>query len=120
VGPLASILRNIGKDSIQCRACRLVGNLAKEPCIVEQLHSEKITDAIVSLLVPGSGYSRATQQMAVRALRLVCRYAGMLSIRLVFHCIYSGCLSSQKHCTAQNILISVTFCFLFLGVGPPL
>lgn len=42
-------------------------------------------------------------------------YFTMLSIRLVFHCIYSSCWSSQKPCTAQNILLSGTF-FLFLGV----
>lgn len=72
MGPLASVIRNIARDSIQGRACRLVGNLAKEPCIVERLHNEMITDSIVSILVPGSGCSTATQQMAVRALRLVC------------------------------------------------
>jgi hypothetical protein len=71
VGPLATVIHNIARDSIQCRACRLVANLAKEPYIAEQLHMERITDSIVSLLVSGSGCSTATQQMAVRALRLV-------------------------------------------------
>lgn len=69
VGPLASIIHSIARDSIQCRACRLIGNLAQEPCIAEQLHNERITASVVAVLDADSGSSTATRQMAVRALR---------------------------------------------------
>lgn len=122
MGPLSAVIHNIARDSIQCRACRLVGNLAKEPYIAEQLHIERVTDSIVSLLVSGSGCSTATQQMAVRALRLVyynaCNSAcvcfvicSVPSSLLVLPPATPGhlILLSQKHCTEQNILLSFTF-----------
>lgn len=72
VNPLASVIHNISRDSIQCRACRLIGNLAQELSFAEQLHNENVTASIVALLDTDSGSSTATRQMAVRALRLVC------------------------------------------------
>ena len=71
MGPLALVIHNIGRDSIQCRACRLIGNLAQEHCIAELLHSERITASIVAVLVSDSGSSTDTRLMAVRALRFV-------------------------------------------------
>ncbi|XP_069694987.1 armadillo repeat-containing protein 5 [Periplaneta americana] len=68
---LASVINNVGKDSIQCRACRLVANLAQESDIAELLHKEEIVESIVTLLAADSNSSRATQQMAVRALRML-------------------------------------------------
>lgn len=117
MGPLSSVIYNIARDSIQCRACRLVGNLAKEPYIAEQLHIERIADSIVSLLVSGSGCSTATQQMAVRALRLVyynvcnsaCVYFVICYVPASLLIVYTAApghliLLSQKHRTEQTLV----------------
>jgi hypothetical protein len=95
VGPLATVIHNIVRDSIQCRACRLIGNLAQEPCIAELLHNERITASIVAVLVSDSGSSTGTRQMAVRALRL-------LSMFLFLYMLH-------MNCTLHLMDISATF-----------
>jgi hypothetical protein len=100
----------------------LVGNLAKESYIAEQLHNEKIAHSIVSSLVPESGCSTATQQMALRAFRLVyynagnsaCVYFEICYIPASILIVYAEApgqliLFSQKHHTEQSILLSFTF-----------
>ncbi|PSN52457.1 hypothetical protein C0J52_14981 [Blattella germanica] len=71
IKPIVSILMNINKDSIQCRVCRLIGNLAQDGSIAEELLKEKIVISVVSMLDLDSNYSTATRQMAVRALRML-------------------------------------------------
>jgi hypothetical protein len=84
VGPLATVIQNIARDSIQCRACRLIGNLAQEPCIAELLHNERITASIVAVLVSDSGSSTGTRQMAVRALRFVVHEVIILQLLFLY------------------------------------
>jgi hypothetical protein len=110
VSPLASVIHNIARDSIQCRACRLIGNLAQELCFAEQLHNENITASIVALLDTDSGSSTATRQMAVRALRLVycnvCNISLHFSMSVFLNTLHTSCgyliLLSLKHYTEQK------------------
>ena len=88
MGPLASVIHNIARDSIQCRACRLIGNLAQEPCIAELLHNERITASIVAVLVSDSGSSTGTRQMAVRALRFVLYGVIIVHVFISLHIVY--------------------------------
>ncbi|XP_021941760.1 armadillo repeat-containing protein 5 [Zootermopsis nevadensis] len=110
VSPLASIIHNISRDSIQCRACRLVGNLAQELCFAEQLHNENITPSIVALLDTDSGSSIATRQMAVRALRMLWKVTSqrekMLNCRVV-HAVALLLPGNQESVGEQHLLLEV-------------
>ncbi|XP_054257867.1 armadillo repeat-containing protein 5 isoform X2 [Macrosteles quadrilineatus] len=61
------ILKNINQDSIQSRACRLIGNLTQSYKIADKIHEQHITPVLVNVLNTSSSLS--TQQMAIRALR---------------------------------------------------
>ncbi|XP_067005587.2 armadillo repeat-containing protein 5 [Anabrus simplex] len=68
--PLVAVLHNINRDSIQCRACRLVGNLAQNYNLALELHEKGVISGLVVAADVGEN-SIATRQMAVRALRML-------------------------------------------------
>lgn len=110
VGPLATVIQNIARDSIQCRACRLIGNLAQEPCIAELLHNERITASIVAVLVSDSGSSTGTRQMAVRALRMLWSVTSQREQMLNCQVVRAVALLlpvNQKNSGEQHLLLAI-------------
>ncbi|KAG8230684.1 hypothetical protein J437_LFUL010761, partial [Ladona fulva] len=81
VGPIVRILEGVGKDSIQGRTCRVLGNLAQLPDVAADICHEGAVPAIVGILGATSennsnsstenNASESTRQMAVRALRVL-------------------------------------------------
>lgn len=65
------IIKNIGKDSILCRACRVIGNIAQHEHLVDQVHQYGTSAAIGALLDQQTELSPPTKLMAIRALRLL-------------------------------------------------
>ncbi|KAG8334865.1 Armadillo repeat-containing protein 5 [Homalodisca vitripennis] len=66
---IIGILKNLNQESIQSRACRLIGNLTQNYKIAEKFHEHHIVPVLVSVL--NSSSTPSTQQMAIRTLRLL-------------------------------------------------
>lgn len=66
---LIPILQGISNDEIQCRGCRLVGNLAQTHSIAKKLHEQKIVPCLVDIL--NSSTSPTTLVLGIRALRVL-------------------------------------------------
>lgn len=64
---LIPILQGVSNDELQCRGCRLVGNLAQTHSIAKKLHEHKIVPCIVDIL--NSSTSSVTIVLGIRALR---------------------------------------------------
>ncbi|XP_044735332.1 uncharacterized protein LOC123297650 [Chrysoperla carnea] len=68
------IIKNIAKDSILCRACRVVGNVAQFENTVDNVHEYGAVAAICGILNStdkNTNLTPSTKLMAVRALRLL-------------------------------------------------
>ncbi|XP_063221077.1 armadillo repeat-containing protein 5 [Bacillus rossius redtenbacheri] len=73
IPPLVTVLRCLGRDCIQCRVCRLVGNLAEDYSVARKLHDLGIVPALLPLLTSDSKKSTDTLMMCIRAIRCVWR-----------------------------------------------
>ncbi|KAK7794826.1 hypothetical protein R5R35_005973 [Gryllus longicercus] len=71
VKAVVTVFNSTGRDAIQGRACRVIGNLALTYTIAVELHKENVINGLINLVDSGGNNSIASQQMAVRALRIL-------------------------------------------------